>query len=314
MRLANARRRLTVQSGFTLVELLVVIGIIALLIAILLPALSRARESANLLKCMATLRSMGQAAHLHAAEHQGFMPLAGAQATYPMAAGVNDALEKKYTYYFDESTTDARTNNVAADAPAPLSAALGKYMNLSVDLTSRKKLQASLLQEAVYRAFTCPNDPNRTTTTSTLNYSYSGSRWGPTEVFSYLFNGAVLSMGHDGTNLSRAPAGKLSRVRHPAEVFLFCDGKPGQDPMAGYEVYCFADDAESGTLFDYWNRGGKGPDRGTFDYTRHRKRMNVAFVDGHVETLNLPTNGVPSVVDATKGDIVRVGVSKGIYQ
>src|SRR5256885_15546959 len=99
MPLVNARRRWHVQRGFTLVELLVVIGIIALLIAILLPALSRARESANMLKCQATLRSMAQAAHLHAAEHQGYMPLAGPMYTYPLAAGGNDASKKKYTYF-----------------------------------------------------------------------------------------------------------------------------------------------------------------------------------------------------------------------
>ena len=60
--------------AFTLVELLVVIGIIALLISILLPALSRAKGQANLVDCQARLRQIGQGLQLYATQNGGLLP------------------------------------------------------------------------------------------------------------------------------------------------------------------------------------------------------------------------------------------------
>ena len=60
--------------AFTLVELLVVIGIIAVLMAILLPALSKARGAAQKTTCAANLRQIGQILQLYTMEHRGFLP------------------------------------------------------------------------------------------------------------------------------------------------------------------------------------------------------------------------------------------------
>ena len=89
------------QKGFTLVELLVVIGIIALLIGILLPVLGKARSAARQTKCASNLRSVGQGLMVYAADFKGALPAAYIYKGMQIGANVQtpDAATQGYIHW-----------------------------------------------------------------------------------------------------------------------------------------------------------------------------------------------------------------------
>src|SRR5215212_218191 len=71
------------RTGFTLVEMLVVTAIIAVLVALVLPAIQRAREAANKVVCANQLRIIGQAIKLYLKSHNNHFPSGGGDTHFP---------------------------------------------------------------------------------------------------------------------------------------------------------------------------------------------------------------------------------------
>ncbi|HEV7300086.1 MAG TPA: type II secretion system protein [Tepidisphaeraceae bacterium] len=105
------------KSGFTLVELLVVIGIIALLISVLLPSLNKARQQANLVYCQSNLRQIGQAIMIYGTLSKGRAPWGRVQHV-PPASGVGNWVASGRDYSWVDTLSIASLGvkpNPAAD-------------------------------------------------------------------------------------------------------------------------------------------------------------------------------------------------------
>jgi prepilin-type N-terminal cleavage/methylation domain-containing protein/prepilin-type processing-associated H-X9-DG protein len=301
-------------SGFTLVELLVVVGIIALLIAILLPSLQMARRAAQRTACAAKLHSMMLAAQQHRVDHADFYPLAG------IVPGVqpedlDDAPDtRKYDYY---SILDGSLGTLPSGVPltrvlCAISTSLETEMAGSKNLNSgptgllsvpgnRQRISEFLDPHGLTANFLCPSQANSPVDINP-QYVYMYATFSPGEKSmmvpqSYVFNEYVLGWDDNLGHLR----GKGGLVHQPGLTMFAMDGLGGSI-TANHEGF----GPFSNGLYTVYNNttqlpvtlanaftapqpmgGGPAGDPDSFDPKRHHGKINIAFCDGHVETRNI---------------------------
>jgi prepilin-type processing-associated H-X9-DG protein/prepilin-type N-terminal cleavage/methylation domain-containing protein len=242
MRGACLRRRRQ-RRAFSLVELLVVTGIIAILIGILLPVISKARASAVSLTCLSNLRQMAVAATGYAGDSGGSFPIA-------------------YAYAWDATTTTV----------------------YAWDLTTID--EAGQPTRVVPGLLWRSNDPSRIQQCPSFD---GDANWGVDPYTGYNYNTSYV--GHGQFESIPAPA-KVSSIRQPSTTALFGDGEWGGGANKFMRAP-FPSDGDAGFIGRYAGTQG----------FRHRGRTNVAFCDGHAESLGDRftdnTDGAANVSDGT---------------
>ena len=108
-------------SGFSLVELLVVIGIIAVLIGLLLPALNRAREQSKRTQCLSNLHQLGIAIHGYASDYKGRIPY-----------GPTARMTSPISFYQRTGNVTSLISTTEFDFTGPLPAIISDYCGLGL--------------------------------------------------------------------------------------------------------------------------------------------------------------------------------------
>lgn len=272
-------------KGFTLVELLVVIGIIAVLISVLLPALNKVRQQAARIKCQANLRTIMQASLMYADENKNQFPFCN-WGSYNGLVTTSANYGGGWEFFVDA--------NIRQGFGGDLDGAWNP--NPPIDGVMTGVLWPYIKQLAAYH---CPMD------TDPANENWTGTHW----LSSYLANGAQCGFPNTGatppaslTALKGKPGLKATQFPHSADCAMYWEAVEntynGVSPVGGTG----------------WNDGASGPQQEVLS-DRHQNGANIAFLDGHVDWWDVGTYNYYAQlpVTATAGEVCPGGYPNPLW-
>lgn len=238
------------KNRFTLIELLVVIAIIAILAAMLLPALQSARERGRAASCTNNLKQLNSFLNSYQNDNDDYMI---------------PCYDNGKVYMASAYGNPTRWNYVLAE----------NYSTLKCGRTSKDFSSGSLLNQL--EVWFCPSLSQKSASQIMSEYNFSN----------YAYNGAFMH-GGEGSGTTKtsflvpitastwvnvAKMTKVTRIKNSSQTFTIGDGAITSNKLRDYFVP--SDHADNGTT------------SGTMFYldTRHSKQANIGFVDGHVARL-----------------------------
>jgi prepilin-type N-terminal cleavage/methylation domain-containing protein/prepilin-type processing-associated H-X9-DG protein len=232
--------------GFTLVELLVVIGIISVLVAILLPALNKAREAAKTVQCASNQRQIGQALHMYCNDYGGWIP--GVSVTYSNRPTGGSTRPDNPRWWQVLAPYAGNRFSLWSCPSAP-----------DHDLPWDGRTMASIDGFSPFQIG--PGPQAWPILLNNYRQSIGINAWG------FGYNDPATSTASWGVQDPR----KITQIRHPSEIVYACDEA----------TYIEGNTQGSGKLmlpFAVWTPTGypNGP------MPRHHNGVNCLFIDGHV--------------------------------
>jgi prepilin-type N-terminal cleavage/methylation domain-containing protein/prepilin-type processing-associated H-X9-DG protein len=286
------------RKGFTLVELLVVIGIIALLISILMPSLARARQSANLVACQSNFKQVYTALSFYANENKGLLPWASVMKPDGTDANVGDSGTCDQTWRVLSELLGSKVDNVWTDKLSPVFTCTEAEFNMT------NVWAPNMIRTILFHPRAMPG-----------------------------YDQQKADFANKATMPPQYPQRKLASIRNSAEKIAFWEGAQlpawnatsepemqGLDNWRSGYGHMYREEIPASESGNYWDNNrrqdpvimgaGNRDDNWFVTFMRFRHNKNstgpIAFWDGHVETRSAKPDATGTWIPDVKVEEIRI--------